>query len=136
MKDKKKILNAELNKRPDFELFKSNVCHNVKRLGDLSFILDIIENDTVMSYFNNKWYLECFYLLAMIDYLSRINDVPLCTRYDSIRKLKLPKLLYPTDVYLSARYCPDDMSFERALEDAIPEFLNFNIVESDIRNVV
>ena len=64
-------------KRADFENFKSFICHRVKELGDIEFMIQLIESDDIRSFFDRKWYPESLYLLAMLDYLSRLNDVPL-----------------------------------------------------------
>jgi|GEM_PF-4709583 len=60
-------------------------------MGDLDFIADALKSEDIRTYFNRKWYPESFYLLAVVDYLSRINDVPLDNEYDDIRKCKLEK---------------------------------------------
>lgn len=74
-------------------------------------------------------------LLGMTDYLSNINDVPICTNYNDIRKCKLSKIVYPTGILILAAVSKDESVKQRALKEAIPEFLRFNIVETDIRNV-
>lgn len=52
-------------------------------------------DETIRKYFNPKWYPESLYLLAMVDYLSRENDIPLCRDYDDIRIHKLAEPLFP-----------------------------------------
>ena len=79
---------------------------------------------------------ESFYLLAMLDYLSRLNDIPLCTNYDDIRKCKLEEPLYPSGVLVMCAAAKNDLAKEQAMQDAIPEFLHFNILESEVRGVV
>lgn len=86
--------------------------------------------------FDKKWYLEALYLLGMTDYLSNINDVLICTSYNDIRKCKLSKIVYPTGILIKAAVFKDENIKQKAIEEAIPEFLRFNIVEADIRNVV
>ncbi len=122
-------------KRHSFEVFKSNVCHFVKDKGDIDFIIDTLTTDEVRALYNRKWYAEAFYLLAMVDYLSRENDVPLCTNYNDIRNQKLQELIYPASAVLSDAAMKTDKHREECIRNAIPEFLNFNIVESEIRNV-
>jgi len=34
-------------KRGSFELYKSNVCHRVKELGDVNFIIEALEKDDI-----------------------------------------------------------------------------------------
>ena len=56
--------------RSIFENFKSTICHRVKESGDVAFLIDTLERNTIRAYYDRKWYPECFYLLAMVDYLS------------------------------------------------------------------
>lgn len=125
--------NSEI--RCSFDVYKSNVCHLVKDMGDIDFIIHTLENDQIRKLYNKKWYPEAFYLLAMVDYLSKENDVPQCTNYDDIRKQKLKKLIYPTGVLLADEAMHTDKYKKESLKSAIEEFLQFNIVESEIRNV-
>lgn len=122
-------------KRPSFEVFKSNICHLLKDKGDIEFIKDNLSKDEVKTLFDRKWYAESFYLLAMIDYVSRINSIPICTNYNDIRSQKLKEILYPKDVVLLDMIENSDKNRKESLENAIPEFLHFNIVENEVRNV-
>ena len=122
--------------RPGFEWYKSQTCHLVKSMGELDFIINMLKNDKITELWNKKWYAECLYLLGMVDYLSRENDLPLCDRYDNMRSVKLPKVIYPADILaMSAVFDSDEPKLE-SLKEAIPEFLRHNIVESEVRNVV
>ncbi len=121
--------------RSDFEIFKSNVCHRVKDTDEIDFIITELQKDDISRYWSRKWYPEAFYLLAMVDYLSRLHDIPLCTKYDDIRLESLREPLYPRDVAMAARLNPELDIREQCKRDAIPEFLRFNIIESEITNV-
>ena len=129
------LMTDSLEARTDFEIFKSNVCHLVKDYDDLDFIITILQKDEISRYWNKRWYPEAFYLLAMVDYLSRINEIPLCTKYDDIRTHSLKEPLYPKDITMAAKLSPDKKVRETCRREAIPEFLRFNIIESEIRNV-
>lgn len=122
-------------KRHSFEVFKSNVCHFVKDKGDIDFIIDTLTADEVRTLYNRQWYAEAFYLLAMVDYLSRENNVPLCTNYNDIRVQKLKEIIYPAGVVLSDAAAKTDKHLKECMQNAIPEFLRFNIVENEVRNV-
>lgn len=122
--------------RSGFELFKSNVCHRLKALGDMDFIIETLERDDISDYYRRKWYPESLYLLAMLDYISRVNDMPLCSEYDDLRRCRLQEPLYPAGVLASFSATGDERVKERARKEAIPEFMRFNIVESEIRNVL
>jgi hypothetical protein len=123
-------------KRPSFENFKSTVCHRVKEKGDIAFIIDTLESQDIRTYYERKWYPESLYLLAMLDYLSRENDVPLCDEYDDLRRCKLEKPVYPAGIRAVAAASKSEAPMRTATETAIPEFMRFNIVESEVRNVV
>ena len=122
-------------KRLSFDVFKSNVCHMVKDKGDIDFIIDTLSSDEIRVLYERGWYPESFYLLAMIDYLSRINDVPICTNYNDLRVQKLEQLVLPTGIVLTNEATDVSNLFKNRIDNAIPEFLKYNIVEDDIRNV-
>ncbi len=46
---------------------------------------------------------EAFYLLAMLDYLSKRNGLPKCNEYEEIRRYKLEKPVFPADTELSEK---------------------------------
>lgn len=130
------LIEPYIIKRTDFELFKSNICHRLKNLGDINFIIEILQSNEIREYFEKKWYPECFYLLAMLDFVSRENGVPYASEFDDIRNMKLKTVLYPESVLMAAKVCKNDNLKKKSLNDAIPEFMRFNIVESEVRNVV
>jgi len=123
-------------KRSSFENFKSTVCHRVKEKGDIDFIIEMLESQEIRIYFERKWYPECLYLLAMLDYLSRLNDVPICDDYDDIRKYRLEKTVFPTSLIAMSLGLNDEEILNNAINNSIPEFRKYNIIESEVRNVV
>lgn len=130
------LLCDAMAQRPGFELFKSHICHRLKELGDAEFMIDTLESREIRTYYDRKWYPESLYLLAMLDYLSRVNDVPLCNEYDDLRLCRLSETVYPAGILAADAAAKNDHAKKAALEAAIPEFLRFNIVESEVRNVV
>ena len=130
------LLTPYLLKRSSFENFKSMVCHRVKELGDIGFIIETLESQEIRSYYEQKWYPESLYLLAMLDYLSKKNDIPLCDDYDDLRRCKLEKTVYPASVRAIAIAARDDSILNEAVEAAIPEFKRFNIIENEVYNVI
>ena len=121
--------------RQSFEVFKSTVCHMVKDMGDMDFIIDALESDRIRKLYQKKWYPESLYLLAMVDYLSRENDLPICNEYSDIRSARLREPIYPSSVIVMSEFSHSDRPKQISFEQAIPEFIRFNIVESDVRNV-
>ena len=122
--------------RCSFENFKSNVCHQVKRLGDFDFLIETLETDDIRTYYNRQWYPESFYLLAMLDYVSRINNIPLCEEYNDLRSQRLSEPLYPASIIAMSLASNDNRIKEESIQNSIPEFRKFNIIESEIRNVI
>jgi hypothetical protein len=122
--------------RPAFETFKSNICHLVKDMGDLDFLIDTLELGRIRELWNRKWYAESLYLLAMTDYLSRENGLPYCADYDDLRRAKLTEIIYPAGVLTLCAATGGDAWKKRSRAEAIPEFLRHNIVEAEIRNVL
>ena len=130
-----KLIEDAVEARLDFEIFKSNVCHIIKDTSDLDFIIEVLKEDEIRKYWNKGWYPESFYILAMVDYVSRINNIPLCNKYNDIRNKSLKNRIYPRDIELIQKLNPNSKIKEECLEKAIPEFLRFNIIESEIENV-
>lgn len=130
------VQNADQERsRPSFEVFKSNTCHKVKDMGDIPFIIQLLKTNQIRELYEKKWYPEALYLLAMLDYLSRENNVPICKNYNDIRNSKLQRLIYPSSVIILCKTMKSDAPKEECIRLAIPEFLRFNIVESEVRNV-
>ena len=121
--------------RCSFETFKSNICHMVKDMGDIDFIIETLESEKIRILWNRKWYPESLYLLAMVDYLSRENDLPICTNYNDIRTARLQKPIYPAGIITISAFSGSENLKADSLKDAIPEFKRFNIVENEVRNV-
>lgn len=121
--------------RMDFECFKSEVCHRLVRMGDIDFLIEVLQSDEIRELFNRKWYAESLYLLAMLDYISRLNDVPLCSEYNDLRCCKLDRTIYPSSIIAMSVVFGNDDAKRQAEAEAIPEFLRHNIVEADVRNV-
>ena len=120
----------------DFDLYKSNVCHRVKEMKDIPFLIEILEKDEITALHKRHLYAECLYLLAMVDYLSRIHNIPRCIKYDELRKYKLKQPLYPKSLIAYSKVTNNSKILNDAKQTAIPEFIQFNIVESEVRNIV
>ena len=121
--------------RTSFETFKSQVRHEVKLLGDVDFINEMLRADMVTRYWRWEWFYEAFYLLAMLDYLCRLNNVQIAQKYNEIREYKLPDTVYPMDIALAAKLDKSLDIRNTAVRESIPEFIKYNIVEKEIRDV-
>ena len=72
----------------------------------------------------------------MVDYLSRENQIPVDTEYDDLRALRLEKPVYPASIRAIAAAENSDAALKEAEQAAIPEFSRFNIMESEVRDVI
>jgi len=104
-------------------------------MGDIKFLISVLETNIIQIHYKKKQYFECFYLLAMIDYISRENNIPLCIEYDYIRKKKLENTIFPLSIKAMCVALNSNEPKERSLKECIPEFKHFNIIEADVRNV-
>ena len=130
------LLEPYVTPRPAFELFKSETCHRLKEMGDVDFLIEKNEKGSIPRLFEMARYPESLYLLAMVDYLSRINGIPICDAYADIRKTRLQAPLYPSGILLEDAASGSDRAREQAKAAAIPEFLRFNIIEREVRDVI
>ena len=129
------LLADSMEYRQGFEAYKSNICHMVKFKGDIDFIIDTLESNKIRKLFDKHWYPESLYLLAMVDYLSRENDLPICSEYSDIRATRLSKTIYPSSVIAMCAVSHSEQPKLDSYAQAIPEFTRFNIVEGEVRNV-
>lgn len=111
-------------------VFKSQICHDLKRMGDIPFMLDILQKDSIRDAWNKKEYFEAFYMLGLLDFLSNEHTVPLCTRYNDIRQNKLSEPVYPIGLLLMKK-----LTDYQEDENPISEFKRFNIYEYNVRDV-
>ena len=130
------LLEPYLIERVSFDNFKSAVCHQVKELGDIAFVIETLDSKKIRVYYERNWYPESLYLLAMLDYVSRINNIPLCDDYDDLRCCRLEKTVYPSGIRAIYAASRDERVLQQAALAAIPEFMRFNIVENEVRDIV
>lgn len=87
-----------------FDLFRSEQCHLVNRMGEIDYVIDLLEKKKIDYYWKLDMKPEALYLLAMLDYLSKRNDLPKCKDYEGIRRYKLEKTKNPTSIRLNNSY--------------------------------
>jgi len=121
--------------RQSFENYKSTVCQTLKEMGDIDFIIETLESNEIRKLYNRHWYPESLYLLAMVDYLSRENGLPLCTEYSDIRMARLREQIYPAGVVAMCAASESERYKKESYDSAIPEFRRAGIIEGEVRNV-
>lgn len=116
--------------RSDFESYKSTIRHRVHEQGELEFLERVITEDWITQYANRQWFAEALYLLAMVDFLCRRNEIPLIREYESLRSMRLSQPIFPASLMvMSIR------ERRKAYDSSLPEFKRFNIVENEIDRV-
>lgn len=133
VKSKEKLFNRL--ESSDFDNFRSNLCHYLKNVGDLDFIYSILESDIITLFYEKQMNKEALYTLAALDYISKENEIPICTRYEYLRHCKFERMIYPRQAEIISRLAKNDSFKKRLLKNANPEFLKYNIVEGDMRDV-
>ena len=67
--------------------------------------------------------------------MSRENGFLPCAEYNDIRRAKLQKTIFPAGILALCAVFKNDEPKTASLREAIPEFLRYNIVEAEVRNV-
>lgn len=128
------LMRPYMDERASFTQYKSSVCHELKRLGDAEFIRQTLTDGMVDTYFERSWYPEALYLIAMVDYLSRIHGIPLYTGFEKYRHCRMEEDIYPLGVECIDAIKGGDEAKKKAYEEAIPEFKRFGIIEGNVRD--
>ena len=125
----------------EFETFKDNMKHRVKR-SQIDFIRDTLSTDIITDYYNNHNKLCALYTLDMLDYISKLNNISLCTDYNYLRNMRYEEPIYPLSIVALAlaENVSNETILERFIEKdksltPIPEFARHNIIEGDVFNV-
>lgn len=105
-----------------FEAYKSNVCRLLHHLGDIGFIRAILADDTITQFARNNYGAWALYLLAMLDYISRENGVPVCTKYEYLRGQKLERLHIPDRIRINLELFGNQELFERTYKTPYRNF--------------
>ena len=61
--------------------------------------------------------------------------MPACAEYNDLRRAKLSDILYPAGIHMMCSALKNDEPKKTSIKAAIPEFMRFNIVENEVRNV-
>lgn len=118
-----------------YENIKSEIGHELKRKGDIKFIYDVLKEQRIWKYYKDNDAFTTLYLLGMVDYLSRINNIRLCTDFEELREIKFDEPIWPLGVVILDQASNGKIKQE-ALDKAIPEFMRHNIVECEVRDAV
>lgn len=104
------------------------------KAGEMGFVCDICNTDFVEAFFSPKSYRTALFLVGMIDYIHRKNNMNPDPRFDAIRDFCLDQPVYALDTLASDD--ADDLVKAKAFaeENAIPELVCFNIfmTEEDV----
>lgn len=122
--------------RLSFQEFRNEMCHMLKEKGDLEFIEYIYNSSLVENYYNKHYYEEMLYTLAMLDFVSKENNIPIAREYNKYRVKKLNKKIYPRDYCIIKKLNENDDLTKKVEKNWIKEFKKYNIMECNIRDAV
>lgn len=130
-------LHRLINDNLSYDTFRSEASHMYHFDGDYLFISKVMKTNLVMILWNNKEYAKALYMLAMIDYVSWKNKVPLFQDYAKIRACKLEEILFPAEVVMMDKIENSYRNRENALEICKNDecgrfFFRHNIIERSI----
>jgi len=108
-----------------FQTFRNNLHHELKDKGDLALVYDILKGGSIDYYYYHEDYPKAFYLLALVDFLSKKHGIDLCTNYNEMRFQRLEEPFYIGDNVEG-----------RSFENCIEEFKKYNIFEGDLYDAV
>lgn len=111
--------------KEDFQTFRNKLHHELKDKGDINTLLSILENRRIDYYLLHEDILKAMYLLCLLDYISKENQIPLCQEYSELRKQSLREPYYVGDQLRNRKY-----------ENCIQEFVKHNIYEGDLYDAV
>jgi len=123
------------NPQNNFDTFRSTECHLANK-EPLAYIKQVVLEDRIDRFMQEKQPACAMYVLSMVDYLCRAYNIPLWTKYDALRHAKLAKPVYPSDVVLLDELNGSKKLRAQCRKAAIPEFKSHNIMEVDIKNVI
>lgn len=118
----------------EMRYFRNNVLQDYKRKGFASFLKNIFSSKEIDFYYKNNGLSHALYLLALVDYLCRINNQPINTkRYNELRTKKLDKPLFIGSDLIT--FSSIEEAEKKLGIEVIPEFKKYNIIEEDVFNV-
>jgi len=109
----------------DFQTFRNKLHHRLVKEDELDVVASLLESKSIEHFCAHEDYLKALYLLALIDYILKKNDLPLCMEYSSLRSKKLKEPYYV-----------GDFTNAKKDEDCIPEFVMHNIYEGELYDAV
>ena len=132
--DIKKLAELDTVEFIEFRYFRNTVLQTLKEMGEIQFVNFVIKGKDIDYYYKNKGYEYAYYLLALIDYICKKNNIPIYqNRYNKIRKNKLTKPFFVGSNLFSFD------SIEQAENElgvkTIPEFSKYNIIEVSTSDV-
>ena len=117
----------------EFDIFKSNTCHELKRIGDKEFIKKYTDRTVINEFFTSVNYMELEYIIGMVDYLAFRNNMRFPDIFDPVRKMKFNRLVVSESTYLLI--VTKQLKYSDLIKKANPFFLVHNILEEDVDNV-
>lgn len=111
--------------KEEFQTFRNKLHHRIARTDELELLVEVIEQQEIDYYYRHNDVVKALYMLSLIDYISKKNELPLCVEYSTLRKKKLAEPYYVGDA-----------TGWRDNSVCIDEFVAHNIYEGDLYDAV
>ena len=105
-------------------------------IGVDAFVREVRTNNLVEQYIQNDMIPNAAYILALLEYLKRKENIEIESSYDKYSDIKADYMLYPPDVYILCKLKHSQKPMDEVKNKAIAEFLNRNIVEVNIYDYI
>ena len=128
-------LPMDVNKKEEM-IIRSNICHELKRLGEEGFLRKHFEEQTVQKLFRERRFFKCLYLMATLEHEFKKFTPAENPEYIKYKKYKFAAPVFPEGILVLSAITENKNYKKEALRDCYPEFLSKNIVEGDIYDAV
>ena len=109
-----------------FYMLMETFLEQLHAMGERAFVQGVYSSDWIRRFFNGRQYRCALFLLGLVDFLCRKNQIRKDVRYEEYRKVRLDKPVYALHT-LEKTECSGLNVLDDAQNQAIPELAHFGI---------
>lgn len=113
---------------------RSRICHELSKMNEKDYILKILKENRILKLYRKSKIFECYYTLALLDYLCNKNGIEINDTYKELRKFKFDKVMYPSST--KALIKTKLKTEKQIIKESIPEFIKYNIAEVNVNDSI
>lgn len=114
----------------DFDLFISSLKHQLKHIGNEKFIQKYESEPPITEKH------KLLYIVSMIKTICQENKLVIPEWIGKYDKVRMEKLLFPYGTILYTQITKDNSMLEEKRDKAIKEFMEHNLIETNLRDVM